>query len=167
MLCSRSEDCSYYRTHRDTDSKQHRLLIESYCEGDLLKQKCRRQEYESVYAREAPESLAPNGYLVGTHKKIRIEDSRKHERYKLKNCICLLQIVDTARTFSAWMVDVSEGGVKLELNVNLDDLELCTETNHLKILGYSTGQLPVPIQQDTLKMAWQADRLLGCAFVTA
>jgi hypothetical protein len=167
MTCKHSENCPYYRTYSDTDSRQHRLLVESYCEGDLLKQMCRRLEYESTYSKEAPDSLAPNGYLIGTHKKIRIEDTRKHKRHNVTNCVCLLQVIDTARTFSAWMVDVSEGGVQIELNVNPEDLALCTETNQLKILGYSVESLPVPLTKDTLKMAWQNSRTLGCYFVAA
>jgi hypothetical protein len=65
------------------------------------------------------------------------------------------------------MVDVSEGGVRIELNVNPEDLNLCTETNQLKILGYSVESLPVPLTKDTIKMAWQDDQLLGCYFVAA
>jgi hypothetical protein len=167
MICKSSENCSYYNTYSQADSRQHRLLIESYCKGDLLKQKCRRQEYELIYSRKAPDALAPNGYLVGTHKKIRIEDSRKHKRHMVKDCVCLLQIVDTKRTFSAWMVDISEGGVQLELNANPEDLEISTKSNQLRILGYSTTELPVSPTKDTLKMAWQNNRLLGCYFVAA
>jgi len=167
MICKHSKTCSYFNTYSVTDSKQHRLLVDSYCKGDLLKQMCRRQEYEAVYSKAAPENLAPNGYLVGTHKKIRIANTRKHERYKVNDCVCLLQVVNTARTFSAWMVDISRGGIQLELNANLEDLEICTKVNQLKILGCSAEKLPVPLEKDTLKLAWQNNRLLGCAFVAA
>lgn len=167
MNCKNSENCSYYSTYSESDSKQHRLLIESYCKGDLLKQMCRRQEYESVYSKEAPETLAPNGYLIDTHKKIRLEDSREHKRHKVSNCVCLLQVVNTARTFSAWMVDISEGGVQLEINANPEDLNICTKTNQLKILGISTEKLPVPLTNETLKVAWQNNQVFGCEFIAA
>lgn len=167
MNCKNSENCSYYSTYSESDSKQHRLLIESYCKGDLLKQMCRRQEYESVYSKEAPESLAPNGYLIDKHKKIRIEDSREHKRHKVSNCVCLLQVVNTARTFSAWMVDISKGGVQFELNARPEDLEINTKTTQLKILGCSSKDLPVPLTKDTVIPAWQNDRVFGCSFIAA
>ena len=167
MSCQHSNNCTYYRTYRyKPDSRQYKLLVDSYCEG-RLQQNCRRLEYQSVYSKEAPESLAPNGYLIGTHNKIRIEDTRKHKRYQVKDCVCLLQVVDSKRTFSAWMIDISEGGLRLELNIDPEDLELCTKSNHLKILGCSKEKRPVSPNKDTLKMAWQNKRLLGCYFVAA
>ena len=167
MSCQHSDNCAYYRTYRyKPDSRQYQLLIDSYCEGSL-QQNCRRLEYETAYSKKAPESLAPNGYLIGTHKKIPVENTRKHKRHQVKNCVCLLQVVGTKRTFSAWMVDISEGGVQLELNANPEDLEICTKSSQLRILGYSTTELPVSLKKDTLNMAWQNNRLLGCYFVAA
>lgn len=167
MTCKHSENCSYYRTYRfKTSSRQHQFLAESYCEGNLH-QNCRRMQYEVEYRKEPPEDLAPNGYLIGTHKKLRIENTRIHERHKVNNCVCLLQVVSTERTFSAWMVDISEGGVQLEINANPEDLNICTKTNQLKILGISTEKLPVPLTNETLKVAWQNNQVFGCEFIAA
>ena len=124
-------------------------------------------QYEAEYGKETPEDLAPNGYLVGTHKKLRIENTRKYERYRVKNCVCLLQVVNTAKTFSAWLVDISEGGVQLETNTKPEDLDLCAKTNQLKILGYSTENLPVPLTKETLKIVWQNNQVFGCNFIAA
>ena len=167
MSCENSEHCSYYRTLRfKNNSGQHQFLSKRYCEGPLY-QNCRRLQYEILYDKQPPDDLAPNGYLIGTNQKLCIENTRKYERHKVKNCVCLLQVVNTAKTFSAWLVDLSEGGVQLEINANPVDLDICPETNLLRILGYSAESLPVPLDKDTLKPVWQNHQVFGCTFVAA
>ena len=164
MLCKSSDNCAFYRTHRyKSNSKQYRLLTESYCEGDL-QPRCRRALYEAEFSKKAPEELAPNGYLAGTNKKLRTENTRKFKRHTVKDSICLLQTLDTARTFSAWVVDVSEGGMQLQLNVNPNELKIGPEKTQLKILGCSAEDFPIPITRDVIKMVWQNDQFLGCCF---
>ena len=110
MVCKHSERCIYYSLYGGKPcSRQHRLLVESYCEGQL-QSRCRRVQYEEEYCKEAPEELAPNGYLAGTHKKLKTENTRKHKRYNVKNGICLLQTPDSKKTFSAEVIDLSKGG---------------------------------------------------------
>lgn len=167
MICTNSDNCTFYRKYSEMDSRQHRLLIESYCNGDILKQMCRRQKYKAVYSKEAPDALAPNGYLVDTHRKIRIEDTRKHKRHKVIDCVCLFQVVETERTFSGWIVDISDGGVQLEITTNIEELDLCTKTSQIKILGYSAENIPVSLSKENLKMVWQNQQVLGCEFIAA
>ena len=164
MLCKSSNSCAFYRTHRyKSNSKQYRLLAESYCEGDL-QPKCRRVLYEAEFSKEPPEDLAPNGYLVETNKKLRVENTRKFKRHSVKNGICLLQTLDTARTFSAWVVDVSEGGIQLQLNADPDELKIGPGKTQLKILGCSAPDIPIPITKDIIKLVWQNNQFLGCRF---
>lgn len=164
MNCKYSDNCTYYKTNRyKSNSKQHQLLVESYCEGDL-QPICRRVQYEAEFSKLASEELAPNGYLVGTHKKPRVENTRKFKRHTVNDGICLLQTLDTARTFSALVVDVSEGGIQLELNVDPDELKLCPEKKQLKILGYTAKDIPVPITKEIIKIVWQNKQFLGCCF---
>ena len=164
MLCKSSDNCTFYRTNRyKSNSKQYRLLAESYCEGDLQSM-CRRALYEAEYRKEPPAELAPNGYLVGTNKKLRIENTRKFKRHTVKNSICLLQALDTERTFSAWVVDVSEGGMQLQVNVDPNELKIGPEKNQFKILGYSAEDIPIPITKEVIKMVWQNKQFLGCCF---
>lgn len=164
MYCDNSDNCTYYNTYRyKSSSRQYQLLVESYCEGSLHA-RCRRLEYEAEFNKVAPEELAPNGYHVGTHKKLRVGNTRKFKRHTVKDGICLLQTLDTARTFSALVVDVSEGGMQLELNIDPDELKLCPERNQLKILGYTAKYIPVPITKEVIKMVWQNKQFLGCCF---
>jgi len=164
MHCKNSDNCTYYSTHRyKSSSKQYQLLVKSYCEGSLHS-RCRRLEYEAEFCVEPPEDLAPNGYLVGTHKKLEVKNSRKFKRHKVKNGICLLQVLDTPRTFSAWVVDVCEGGMQLKLNANVEELDVCPKTSSLKILGHSIKDAPFPITQDVLNVVWLNKQAVGCSF---
>ena len=164
MYCDNSDNCTYYHTYRyKSSSRQYQLLVESYCEGSLHA-RCRRLEYEAEFNKVAPEELAPNGYHVGTHKKLRVGNTRKFKRHTVNDCICLLQSLDTTKTFSAWVVDVSEGGMQLELNVAPDELKLSPEKTQLKILGYTAEDIPVPITKEFIKMVWQNKQFLGCCF---
>lgn len=164
MRCKHSDNCTYYKTNKyKASSKQHQLLIESYCEGEL-QPKCRRMQHEAEFNKKAPEGLAPNGYLVGTHKKLRVENTRKFKRHTVKDSLCLLQALDSARTFSAWVVDVSEGGMRLELNIDPNELKICPGKTQIKILGYSAEDIPIPITKDVIKMVWQNKQFLGCCF---
>ena len=166
MSCEHSKDCVYYRTHLYKPiGRQTRLLVDSYCEG-TLHPRCRRLQYKTEFCKEAPEDLAPNGYLVGTHKKLKTESTRKFERHKIKNGACMLQVLGTKKTFSAWIVDISEGGVRLELNIHPKELDLCSEKSLLKVLGYSVDAIPFPLTKEVVKPVWQNDQVMGCSFVS-
>ncbi|PLX94930.1 MAG: hypothetical protein C0621_04775 [Desulfuromonas sp.] len=141
------------------------MLLESYCHGGTLAPLCRRRTFLSFFKMEPPDDLAPNGYLVESHRKIRMENCREHTRHKVTDCICLLQVVDTAKTFDAWMVDISEGGVQLALNTHPEVLKIGAENDQIKILGYSAESLPIPLDREILRVAWQNEQTLGCAFM--
>jgi hypothetical protein len=164
MVCTHSENCSYFKTYRLKPSRQHRLLVESYCEGQL-QSKCRRVQYEGEYSKEAPEDLAPNGYLVGTHIKLRIEDTRKHKRYNVINSTCLLQIPASNKTFSAEVIDLSEGGLKLAVKINPQELPVEPEPGVLKIIGHTMDDSPLPLTKEFIKMVWRNNQVIGCSFV--
>jgi len=53
----------------------------------------------------------PRMAIWGTHKKLRVENTRKHKRYNVKAGIYLLQTYDSKKTFSAEVIDFSEGGL--------------------------------------------------------
>ena len=164
MSCEHSKDCSYYRTYRYKSSdRQSRLLVESYCEGNLHTL-CRRLKCNTDFCREAPEDLAPNGYLVGTHKKMKTDSTRKSERYKINDGACMLQVLGTKKTFSAWIVDISEGGVRLDLNIHPEELGISPKKGLLKILGYSVDAIPFPLTKEIVKPVWQNDQVMGCTF---
>jgi len=164
MCCKHSIDCVYYRTHQYKSSdKQFRLLVDSYCEG-TLHPRCRRLRYKAEFCKEAPDELAPNGYLAGTHKKLKTDNTRKFERYKIKNGTCMIQVLDTPKKFSAVILDISEGGMRLELNVHPEDLNICSEKDLLKILGYPFESLPFSLTKEVVKPVWQNNRVLGCSF---
>lgn len=164
MSCEYSKDCVYYRTYQyESSSKQFRLLVDSYCEG-TLHSRCRRVQYKAEFCKEAPDDLAPNGYLVGTHKKLITENIRNFERYKIKNGNCMLQMLDTEKMFTAEIVDISVGGMQLELNVHPEELNVCSKKGLLKILSYSLEALPFPLTKEVIKMVWQNNRVIGCSF---
>lgn len=164
MLCEYSANCIYYKTYRDKpNAKQFYLLIESYCEG-RLQSMCRRLRYEAEFCKEPPNELAPNGYVGGTHKKLRTDNIRKFERYKINNGSCMLQVLNTRKTFSAGIIDISEGGMRLELSVHPDELNVCSEKSLLKVLGHNLEESPVPMTKDVVKMVWQNNRIIGCSF---
>lgn len=166
MLCNNAENCTYYRTHRyKTTSKQYLLLVESYCEGSLQSM-CQRIRYENEFDKEAPAHLAPNGYVIGTHKKIKTENTRQFARHKVENGTCLLQVMNTPKTFSALVNDISEGGMQLELSISPQDLNICSEKNLLKVLGHSIEESPLPLSSEVLKLVWQNQQVVGCSFVT-
>jgi hypothetical protein len=139
------------------------LLVDSYCEG-TLHPRCRRLRHKAEFCKEAPDELAPNGYLVGTHIKLKTDNTRKFERYKIKSGTCLLQVLDTQKSFAAGILDISEGGMRLELNAHPKELNICPEKSHLKILGYSLEDIPFPLTKEVLKMVWQNKRVIGCSF---
>lgn len=165
MVCKHSEHCTYYSLYGDEPcSKQHRLLVESYCEGQL-QSRCRRVLYEEEYCKEAPEELAPNGYLTGTHKKLRIENTRKYKRYNVKNGSCLLQTPDSKKTFSAEVLDLSEGGLKLLVTIDPKELAVETEPTVMKILGYTIEDNSLLHSKAFIKMVWQSNQVIGCSFL--
>jgi hypothetical protein len=123
-------------------------------------------QYEAEFCKEAPEELAPNGYLVGTHKKMRVENTRKFKRHEVKNGICLLQTVDTNKTFSAWIVDVSEGGVRLDLNINPEEIGISLKKSLVRILGCSEDTVPFSLTEKIIKPVWQNNQMIGCSFAS-
>jgi hypothetical protein len=164
MRCENSDNCIYYKNYRfKSNSNQFRALAESYCEGDL-KPMCRRLRYKAEVCKEAPEDLAPNGYIVGPLKKLSKDKGRKFERYKIKNGTCLLQVLDTENMFNGEIVDVSEGGMRLELDTHPEGLNICSKKSFLKILGYSSEDIPFPLNKEIVKMVWQNNRVIGCSF---
>lgn len=164
MSCEHSKDCVYYRTHRYKSSvRQFRLLVDNYCEG-TLQTRCQRLRYRDEFCEEAPDELAPNGYHVGTKKKLKTDNARKFERYKIIDGACMLQILDTPKMFSAGIIDISEGGMRLELNVHPKELKNCLEKSLLKVLNYSLENLPFPFTKEIIKIVWQNNRVIGCSF---
>lgn len=164
MSCEHSKSCIYYRTHKYKSSgRQFRLLVDSYCEG-TLQPRCKRLRYKAEFCKEAPDELAPNGYLVGTHKKLKTDNTRKFRRYKIKDGACILQVIDTKKTFTAGIIDISEGGIRLERNVQPKELDICSEKSLLKILGYSLEVIPFPLTKEVVKMVWLNNRAIGCSF---
>lgn len=70
MICDNSDNCVFYRTHKYTlSAKQYQLLVGSYCEG-ILQPMCKRIKYAVETGENPPDILCPNGYRVGSHKKI-------------------------------------------------------------------------------------------------
>jgi hypothetical protein len=78
----------------------------------------------------------------------------------------MLQVLDTKKTFSAWIVDLSEGGCRLELNIHPEELDICLKNSLLKILGYSIDAIPFPLTKEIVKPVWQNDQVMGCSFVS-
>ena len=109
--------------------------------------------------------LAPNGYRVGTHEKLRVEDTRKHKRYKVKNGMCLLQTPDSKKTFSAEVIDLSEGGLKLAVKIDPQELTVEPEPGVLKILGHTIEDNSLLLTKEFIKMVWQSNQVIGCSFV--
>lgn len=164
MNCRFSKNCVYYATSRyKTNQRQHKLLVESYCEG-TLSPKCRRIIYETEFGIEPPEDLAPNGYIAGTHKKQKLKNTRKFERYKVTDGTCLLQVLGTQKTFRAWINDISKGGMQFESSINLEDLDFGMD-NCLKVIGHSVESLPFPLVSEIVKPVWQGQQVVGCCFV--
>lgn len=164
MPCECTESCAYYNIQRyKSTSRQERLLVESYCEG-RLQSMCRRRLYEEEFCHVAPDNLAPNGYLVGTHVKLRIENTRQHKRYEVKNGTCLLQDPSNQKTFSADVIDVSDGGLRLVTNVEPQLLKNGAQKTTLKILGHSIEDCPIAVTKEFINIVWQKDEIMGCAF---
>ncbi len=167
MTCKLSENCTYYNIYRHkTTSRQYSLLVESYCEGQLQLM-CRRKQYEEEFSKLAPDDLAPNGYLIGTHRKLKIENTRKHKRHAVKEGTCLLQEPSSKSTFSAEVIDISRGGLRLVTKVDTHVLESDSETTILKILGHTIDESPIPLTKELIKVVWKNDQIFGCAFVSS
>lgn len=166
MICELSKTCIYYNTHRyKSTSKQYSLLVESYCEGQLQSM-CRRKQYKDEFYKAAPEDMAPNGYRIGSHKKLRAENTRKHKRYEVKSGTCLLQEPSSKSTFTAEVIDVSQGGLKLAASIEPHTIKTDSEPIILKILGHTIGESPISFTRDFIKIVWQQNQVFGCAFVT-
>lgn len=164
MACKHSVHCTYYRTHSDpSSSRQSRLLTESYCEGSFYTL-CRRRQYTIEHCQEPPSELAPNGYFTGVHNNLRVENTRKFKRHNVENGSCILQVLGTDKVFSAWIVDISEGGCRLDLTDHPEKLGICVKTSLFKILGYAINAIPLPIAEVVAKPVWQNNRTMGCFF---
>ena len=164
VSCNHSKYCNYYRAHKiKTDCKKSSLLVESYCEGDL-RDRCHRVLYREGLQKDPPDELSPNGYLIGSHKKIRAEDFRKHKRYKVKDSICLIQEIKSPKTFSAGIVDVSDGGVCLRFDTDLKEVDVDFESNRFQVISHSQGDSPLIIAKEIVKMVWRKGNIVGCSF---
>lgn len=164
MICRFSKNCAYYATYRyKTDQNQHELLVDSYCKGSLST-KCRRIVYEIDFGIEPPDDLAPNGYVVGTQIKHKVASTRRFERYPVTEGACLLQVLGTQKTFSAWINDISKGGMQLESSISLEDVGLGRD-NYLKVIGHSAETLPFPLVSEVVKTVWLGRQVVGCSFV--
>jgi hypothetical protein len=165
MLCEKSKSCSYYNTYRyKSSANQYQLLVESYCEGSLQTM-CRRQQYRKELSEEVPEDLAPNGYLIGTHKKIRVVNLRKHERYEVEGGVCLIQDPSSKKIFSADVMNVSKGGLKLKAQIDPHDFSKESLPTILKILGHTIAESPFPLTEEFVKIVWSDKQVVGCSFV--
>jgi len=76
----------------------------------------------------------------------------------------MLQVLDTPKKFSAEVLDISEGGMRLKLSALPEELNICKEKSLLKILGYSFELAPCPLTKEVVKMVWQNNRVIGCSF---
>ena len=70
-MCDRYKSCAFYLAHNKNpnDSKLHQMLIDTYCEGDFH-DVCRRKGYEEEVESAPLADLGPNGYSVGSNKRI-------------------------------------------------------------------------------------------------
>jgi hypothetical protein len=109
--------------------------------------------------------MAPNGYLIGSHKKLRAENTREHTRFQIDNGTCLLLDPSRKSTFSAEVIDVSQGGLKLVTKVEPPVLANDTEPTILKILGHTLDESPVPLTKDFIRIVWKNDQVFGCSFI--
>ena len=76
----------------------------------------------------------------------------------------MMLVLDTPEMFSAKILDISEGGMQLELNVPPKELNIYKEKSLLKILGYSLEDPPFPIPKELVKMVWHNNQVIGCSF---
>lgn len=164
MICANSEGCHYYTTCRDkSGSKQYSFLIANYCEGSL-QAKCRRIQYETEFHKVAPPELAPNGYRVGTHEKLKTDNTRRFKRFSIEKGTCLLEVPGTSTTLSAGIIDLSEGGMRLELDVSPAEIALHPGGNRLKIVDYTIEEAPLPLTREYIRMVWHNNQVIGCCF---
>jgi len=70
MLCERFVTCAFFKTYKnDISTRQYEFLITTYCEGGLRSQ-CKRMKWRRDKNEEPPETLLPNGYLVGSTSRV-------------------------------------------------------------------------------------------------
>jgi len=70
MLCERFVTCAFFKTYKnDISTRQYEFLIATYCEGDLRPQ-CKRMKWRQNKKEEPPETLLPNGYLIGSTSRV-------------------------------------------------------------------------------------------------
>jgi len=166
MSCNFFDSCIFYNSYRhNSTSKQFSLLVESYCEGQL-QSICHRKKYEENICKSAPENMAPNGYLLGTHVKLKTVSTRKHERYKVKNGTCLIEDVASRNAFRADIIDVSTGGLKLRSKEEVDFFVKDQVNPVFKIVEHTIAEPSAALTKDFIKVVWSEDRVFGCAFVS-
>jgi hypothetical protein len=70
MLCERFATCAFFKIYKnDISTRQYEFLIATYCEGDLQPQ-CKRMKWRQNKNEEPPETLLPNGYLIGSTSRV-------------------------------------------------------------------------------------------------
>ena len=70
MLCERFATCAFFKTYKnDISNRQYEFLSATYCEGDLRPQ-CKRMKWRQNKKEEPPETLLPNGYLIGSTSRV-------------------------------------------------------------------------------------------------
>lgn len=70
-MCERYKVCIFYQAHHDRkdDSTLKKLLIETYCEGDLY-EVCRRKAYEGDKGATPLADFAPNGFSLHSNQRV-------------------------------------------------------------------------------------------------
>jgi hypothetical protein len=70
MLCERFATCAFFKIYKnEISTRQYEFLIATYCEGDLQPQ-CKRMKWRQNKNEEPPETLLPNGYLIGSTSRV-------------------------------------------------------------------------------------------------
>jgi uncharacterized membrane protein len=62
-------------------------------------------------------------------------------------------------------IDLSEGGLKLAVKINPQELPVEPEPGVLKIIGHTMDDSPLPLTKEFIKMVWRNNQVIGCSFV--
>ena len=114
-----------------------------------------------------PNNMAPNGYLLGSHIKLKTVSTRKHERYNINVGTCLIQDVSSSTIFRAEVVDISAGGMKLSISKEANIPLNASVKPFLKIVEHAILESPIPITNDFIKVLWNEDHVFGCSFISS
>ncbi len=94
------------------------------------------------------------------------DERRKFTRFKVKNGSCMLQVPETRKVFCASVLDISQGGMSLKLDVDPDVLKIASELRKLEILSYSSlEEITFAISNRVTQVVWQEHKMLGCRFI--